>query len=448
MDAEDFRVWIDPMYGVVALDLFVADLLCQPELQRLRDVRLSNINSLLLAGGANISRFEHSVGTAILADRAARSLRLAETDHRALVCAAILHDVAIAPFGHLMEEGFRYAGKPFDHETRLQEIFLGAEIGNMERQIYRGRTAGFRGTFHKAPFKRLQLDVDRVFDIMQGKGELGPLVKGTLDLDNADNIPRMAHHIGIPFRKTLPIDIAEGFRITHKSVHFDAKSLDVLEEWQDLRRRLYNVLMTNPIDFSAKAMLIEAMRLALTGTEESPAILDQESWSLTDSELLGLLARYRPSMRLIERLELADYFDLVGLFWVDFGSQQSRVLQYGNATSLRADLASSLQVRTDELLIYWIPDKRARPLGHLIAETDVASPGANATKMNALSTKYLIGAVVGRKGFVNRLIEERCRDRIADMVGARSIERCDPQSHIAEAFRDAHSSSTEQRTLF
>src|SRR5688500_8815555 len=103
MDATTFRELVDPIYGRVTLDPFLAELISQPELQRLRDIRLSNINSFLLPGGANVSRFEHSVGTALLADRTAKCLNLLERDHRQLVCAALLHDVAITPFGHLME---------------------------------------------------------------------------------------------------------------------------------------------------------------------------------------------------------------------------------------------------------------------------------------------------------------------------------------------------------
>jgi hypothetical protein len=57
-----------------ALDHFLADLIEQPEMQRLRDVRLSNINSGTLTGAANISRFEHSIGTALLAGRTAKAL--------------------------------------------------------------------------------------------------------------------------------------------------------------------------------------------------------------------------------------------------------------------------------------------------------------------------------------------------------------------------------------
>src|SRR4051794_11776685 len=98
MGFPDTRLLVDPLYGLQTLDNFLVDLIEQPEMQRLRDVRLSNINSATLPGAANISRFEHSIGTALLAGRAAKALDMDSADHHKLVLAALLHDVAITPY--------------------------------------------------------------------------------------------------------------------------------------------------------------------------------------------------------------------------------------------------------------------------------------------------------------------------------------------------------------
>ena len=57
----------DCLYGEMDFDKIVYQCMLTPEMQRLREVRLGNINSLFLTGSANINRFEHSVGTAYLA---------------------------------------------------------------------------------------------------------------------------------------------------------------------------------------------------------------------------------------------------------------------------------------------------------------------------------------------------------------------------------------------
>ena len=79
---------------------------------------------------------------------------------------------------------------------------------------------------------------------MQGNGPLGLLIKGSIDLDNIDNVCRMAYHIGIPFRRHLPLDIVDGFMLHRDSLCYDVDRVDLLEEWLDLRSRLYSVLMT------------------------------------------------------------------------------------------------------------------------------------------------------------------------------------------------------------
>lgn len=55
------RCW-DPLYGRTELSHFEYALLSTPEVQRLRYIRMCNINSMLVTGASEISRFEHSLG--------------------------------------------------------------------------------------------------------------------------------------------------------------------------------------------------------------------------------------------------------------------------------------------------------------------------------------------------------------------------------------------------
>src|SRR5438552_1871487 len=167
MGAHDSRLLVDALYGLQTLDHFLADLIEQPEMQRLRDVRLSNINSGTLPGAANISRFEHSIGTALLAGRTAKGLGLDSADSHKLVLAALLHDVAITPYGHLMEEGFAYAEMQYDHEGRLLQILQGkAEHGTLDYQIFRGQSVGFRKVLAKRPYRAMAIQPEEVMQII------------------------------------------------------------------------------------------------------------------------------------------------------------------------------------------------------------------------------------------------------------------------------------------
>jgi len=61
----------DSLYGEVSLDSAIAELSRTPLMQRLRDVRLSNVDSIVMPGISNISRYEHSLGVAYVASRVA-----------------------------------------------------------------------------------------------------------------------------------------------------------------------------------------------------------------------------------------------------------------------------------------------------------------------------------------------------------------------------------------
>ena len=163
-------------------------------------------------------------------------MSLPNSDRLNLVCAALLHDVTITPFGHLMEEAFHYAGLPFDHETRLQQIFgEGVELGNIDFQIFQGKTVGFRRVLDRRDNKKAGASTPSVLSIKNGEGCLGRLIQGSIDLDNVDNVCRMAYHIGLQFRRELPISLVKSFFIYKGEVSFEAKKSHFILEWLNLR---------------------------------------------------------------------------------------------------------------------------------------------------------------------------------------------------------------------
>ena len=103
------RYIYDALYGAIDLvfDPVIWKAISTPELQRLREVRLCNINSLCLTGGANVNRFEHSIGTCYLAQECLKAWPLfnplSKTEEKLFLLAALLHDSANAAFGHSLE---------------------------------------------------------------------------------------------------------------------------------------------------------------------------------------------------------------------------------------------------------------------------------------------------------------------------------------------------------
>jgi uncharacterized protein len=425
---------LDPLYGPFSPDEFLRQLLLQPEVQRLREVRLSNIDSLALPGGANISRYEHSVGTAILASLVAEWLRLPEVDRLALVCAALLHDVAITAFGHLLEEGFIYAGIAYDHESHLLDIFeSGAEVGSQQAQLYRGRTAGFPRVIERAEFRRLGLTLRQVFSISRGEGALGQLIKGTVDLDNIDNVCRMAYHIGIPFNHDLPRRAARGFFLRGGRLSYWADYLPALEEWLVLRGHLYSLLTTSPADFSAKAMLVEAIRLALVGSAGDPPCMTALDWKFTDAELLRALQVYRPTSQILDRFMLGDFYQVLGLYWVDLGTGRFSFQNGELSHRLRSKLSRLLKTRRacepEEFIFYAMPDKRSRVITNLDfrSQHDVDQPLS--IRLGTNSTRQLVGAVTSRRDVDHSAAGGVIMQLLLDVNGGSGVTECDPNQY-------------------
>jgi HD superfamily phosphohydrolase len=84
--------FLDPLYGSVQFDETLVALVQTPVVQRLRHVRLSNIDSIDIPAIANLSRFEHVVGVAHLASEVGFLKGLPPFDHLVLKGSALLHD--------------------------------------------------------------------------------------------------------------------------------------------------------------------------------------------------------------------------------------------------------------------------------------------------------------------------------------------------------------------
>lgn len=447
MGAHESRLLVDALYGIQSLDLFLAELIDQPEVQRLRDVRLSNINSGTLPGAANISRFEHSIGTALLAGRTARALDLGTVPRHKLLLAALLHDVAITPFGHLMEEGFAYAEMQYDHEGRLLQILQGeAEHGTVDYQIFRGQSVGFRKVLARRAYSDMGIEPAEVLQTIRGGGPLGPLINGTIDLDNIDNVCRMAYHIGIPYRRGLAADLAQIFTIKDDAVLLRGDKVSLINEWLHLRFRLYSALMTNPTDFSAKAMMVEAVRLGLCGSAGEPPALSVANWSLTDGDFVRLLADYQPTAALIRRFESGDLFSVVALNWIEAHRFSSVFPDIPSACrSLRREVAGRARIDEADVLFYGIRDKRVRPI--IRAKWAGLNESAVLFQHDDGKQQVLLGCVAGKVSHLAKLRKALIAE-FESRFGTDACKPCDSDAVLKGVFEDDQSRPGSQGGLF
>ncbi|WP_316218967.1 MULTISPECIES: HD domain-containing protein [unclassified Bradyrhizobium] len=277
--------FIDPMYGRAQLGQPLAALVSKPLVQRLRHVRLSNIDSIDIPSIANLSRFEHVLGVAHLAGHLGLRNKLDRYEILVLEAAALLHDWAITSFGHLVEEALQYVGTGFDHEKRLKDVVLKqAEILGADLQIFAGREAGLRawarGAVGQDELKLLQ----DIMDHIDGKGRLGRVIAGDIDIDNIDNVFRMAFHMGLEFDRGVPLRLAKSIIDVEPEARepvFRAGSEGDIFAWREMRRRVYDHLMLAEHDFVGKIMILSATVRAFQARE-----LYEEDWKMVDHEFL------------------------------------------------------------------------------------------------------------------------------------------------------------------
>lgn len=100
------------------------DLLNSAEINRLRNMRQMNFDVPLIQELGRSRRLPHSIGVANLAYQLSKKSFLSKQDSKILLAAAILHDAAIPPYGHLVESELK-AASDFSHERRVEELVRG-----------------------------------------------------------------------------------------------------------------------------------------------------------------------------------------------------------------------------------------------------------------------------------------------------------------------------------
>jgi HD superfamily phosphohydrolase len=283
------RYIYDPLYGVIDdLPPYIWGVISCPELQRLREVRLCNINSLCLTGGANINRYEHAIGTCHLAQECLNSWPplnpISEKEQKFFLLAALLHDVASAAFGHSVE--YIESKEGFEHEKAFEYVVVGER-----RPSYQYKSATlepiFLGMYRELLSNLTEEDLRMIGKIISGKGRFGPLINSTIDLDNIDNVFRLGYHIGLVKSGEVPLKLAKSLYIENDKLVVRKEAVPLVEEWHKVRKMLYSLLLLNPEDFSAKCMLTEAIEIA------KKKEIQPFNWYDVDFELLGKLNKIK-----------------------------------------------------------------------------------------------------------------------------------------------------------
>lgn len=286
-------IW-DALYGKIEFDTQFYRCMLSPEVQRLREIRLCNINSLCFTGSANTNRFEHSVGTAYLASvnlasNAAYYMDFSKIEKEMFVITALLHDVANGPFGHSYEYIMERQG--FVPEKGIGDVLQNGGKGSYKQNV----------TFEPIYFGKMKTlssilnsnQIEIITSIMNGEHKLSNLISAMIDLDNIDNVFRMAYHMGIFFTPAAPLILARSMYLLNGRVVFKNEAEPFLNEWFETRKKIYKFLLLNPQEFAGKYMLTEAMDVLFECAAEKKVEGKGINWYSTDYDLMTSLSNLK-----------------------------------------------------------------------------------------------------------------------------------------------------------
>ncbi len=162
----------DSVYGDISLNKFEERIMDMPQFQRLRRIKQLGLISLIYPGATH-TRFEHSVGTMNLGSKLATELDLSQDDVELIRASALLHDIGHGPFSHVSEGVLSVP-----HEELTKFVVTKTSMRDLLEEKF---------------------DVNEIVDIVTGKGYLGPIVSGELDVDRMDYLLRDSHNTGVAY---------------------------------------------------------------------------------------------------------------------------------------------------------------------------------------------------------------------------------------------------------
>lgn len=245
------------------------------EVQRLRGIKQLGTASLVYPGAVH-TRFDHSLGTCAMADRLLDVLQqhgagIPPEARRAVLAAALIHDVGHIPFGHTIEDERRLFPR-HDTPARVRALLRGGELG---RELKRQGLA------------------EPVVALLTGKADppwLGEIVSGTVCADLLDYLARDAYFCGLPQR--YDPRIFRYFRVDDRHLYLAAEKEgiireDVLSEVVNLLRLRY--FLTERVFFHHTKTASGAMISRAVEQATRAGLTLEDLLPLTDERLLALL---------------------------------------------------------------------------------------------------------------------------------------------------------------
>jgi HD superfamily phosphohydrolase len=154
-----------------------------------------------------------------------------------------------------------------------------------------------------------------LIEALKGCGPIGQLISSkSVDLDNIDNVFRMAGALGIRnWSYDDPIKIARSICIKRKDDTLTCREggLESLKRWVQVRRKVYEILNLHPLNLAGLAMLREAFETHAEAAGKFPS----SAWWTVDAEVLENISIY--TEHITDRIKRGDLYHTLYILCVD-----------------------------------------------------------------------------------------------------------------------------------
>ncbi|AFZ72580.1 HD domain-containing protein [Natronobacterium gregoryi] len=314
----------DSVHDYIELEPTAEALLDTEPMQRLRYVRqLSTVQ--FVYPSANHTRFEHSLGVYHLASEAVDRLSIDDDLAHRLRAAALVHDVGHGPFGHQTEAAIeRHLGR---HHDEIGWLLEETELGDV--------------------LEEYGLDPDAVAATVDGRGPLGELVAGTLDVDRMDYLVRDAHHTGVPYGTIDHARLLYALEIVDGELALADGNVATAESALIARTLMNATVYRHHVSRIAGSMLDRASERLL-----SDGVVDPERFArLTDSELLATLEEYEPTAGFADRIRNRDLYKRAVWARREEVPEECRGLEYDRTRNLEREIAEIADVDSEHVVL-------------------------------------------------------------------------------------------------
>ena len=246
----------DSVYGDIELSQFEVDIMDMPQFQRLRRIKQLGLISLVYPGATH-TRFEHCVGTMHLGSKLAEELNLSKDDVELIRVSALLHDIGHGPFSHVSEGVLSVP-----HEELTKYVVTKTSMKDLLEEKF---------------------DVNEIVDIVNGKGYLGPIVSGELDVDRMDYLLRDSHNTGVAYGVIDYERIISNLKLEDGLI-LDIKGVQAAEGALVSRYFMYPSVYQHHTTRILNSMFRRALKRVL----DEGIINENEIYKYDDSDIIGI----------------------------------------------------------------------------------------------------------------------------------------------------------------